>query len=134
MDRAGRDRRRRETAQKKLDIGKRLTAGIWAAAGNHCIGMECMAILRRQREKNRQKEVDKAIKEEEVKNKLLTQVRAVLTNEKPPDQWSLEDWTCSRLKVMCMFYKHKDDKALSSRKTTCTSATNKHAIVDRSTM
>jgi hypothetical protein len=44
MDRAGRDRRRRETAQKKLDMGKRLTAGIWAAAGNHCIDMECMAI------------------------------------------------------------------------------------------
>jgi hypothetical protein len=82
MDRAGRDRRRRETAQKKLDMGKRLTAGIWAAAGNHCIDTECMAILRRQRENNRQKEVDKVRKEEEVKNKLLAQVRAVLANEK----------------------------------------------------
>jgi hypothetical protein len=44
MDRAGRDRQWRETAQKKLDMGKRLTSGIWAAAGNHCIDMECMAI------------------------------------------------------------------------------------------
>jgi hypothetical protein len=82
MDRAGRDRCRRETAQKKLDMGKRLTAGIWAAAGNHYIDTECMDILRRQRENNRQKEVEKARKEEEVKNKLLTQVRAVLANEK----------------------------------------------------
>jgi hypothetical protein len=116
MERAGRDRHRRETAQKKLDMGKHLTAGIWDAAGNHCIDTECMAILRRQRENNRQKEVDKVRKEEEVKNKLLAQVRAVLANEKPPDQWSLEEWTCLRLKVMCMFYKNKDDKALPSRK------------------
>jgi hypothetical protein len=116
MDRAGRERRRQERSQKKLDMGKRLTDGIWAAAGNHCIDTECMAILRRQRENNRQKEVDKVRKEEEVKNKLLAQVRAVLANEKPPDQWSLEEWTCSRLKVMCMFYKNKDDKALPSRK------------------
>jgi hypothetical protein len=116
MDRTGRDRRRRETAQKKLDMGKRLTAGIRAAAENHCIDTECMAILRRQRENNRQKEVDKVRKEEEVKNKLLAQVRAVLANEKPPNQWSLEEWACSRIKVMCMFYKNKDNKALPSRK------------------
>jgi hypothetical protein len=62
MYRSGRDPRRRETAQKKLDMGKRLTAGIWAAAGNHCIDTECMAILRQQRENNRQKEVDKVRK------------------------------------------------------------------------
>jgi hypothetical protein len=115
-------------------MGKRLTAGIRDASGNHCIDTECMAILRRQRENNRQKEVDKVRKEEEVKNKLLAQVRAVLANEKPPNQWSLEEWTCSRLKVMCMFYKNKDDKALPSRKTTCSSGTNKHVIVDRSTL
>jgi hypothetical protein len=71
MDRAGRDRRQREI-QKKLDMGQRLIAGIWAAAGDHCIDTECMAILRRQRENNRQKEVDKMRKEEEVKKKLLT--------------------------------------------------------------
>jgi hypothetical protein len=82
MDRAGGDQRRRETAQKKLDMGKCLTDGIWAATGNHCIDTECMAILRRQRENSRQKEVEKVRKEEEVKNKLLTQVRAVLANEK----------------------------------------------------
>jgi hypothetical protein len=63
-----------------------------------------------------QKEVDKVRKEEEVKNKLLAQGRAVLANEKPPYQWSLEEWTCSRRKVMCMFYKNKDDKAVPSRK------------------
>jgi hypothetical protein len=65
MDRAGRDRRRRETVQNKLDMGKRLTAGIRAAAGNNCINTECMAILRRKRENNRQKVVDKVRNEEE---------------------------------------------------------------------
>jgi hypothetical protein len=90
MDRTGKDLRRQETAHEKLDMGKRLTAGIWTATGNHCIDTECMVILRRQIENNRQKEVDKVRKEEEVKNKLLPQVRTVLANEKPPDQWSLE--------------------------------------------
>jgi hypothetical protein len=53
--RATRDRHQRETAQKKLDMGKRLTVGVWAATGNHCIDTECMEILHRQREKQKQK-------------------------------------------------------------------------------
>jgi hypothetical protein len=35
MYRAERDRRRQETAQNKLDMGQRLTAGIWAVEWNH---------------------------------------------------------------------------------------------------
>jgi hypothetical protein len=53
VDKATRDRHRhrhrRETAQNKLDMGKRLTAVVWAASGNHCIDTECIAILHRQR-------------------------------------------------------------------------------------
>jgi hypothetical protein len=37
VDRATMEWHRRETAQKKLDMGKRLTAEVWAATGNHCI-------------------------------------------------------------------------------------------------
>jgi hypothetical protein len=100
VDRATRDRHRRETAQKKLDMGKRLTAGVWAATGNHCIDTECMAILHHQREKQKQKELDKVQKEAESKNKLLSQVRADVSSKKLPDQLTLEEWTCPRLKVM----------------------------------
>jgi hypothetical protein len=116
VDRATSDRHRRETAHTKLDMGKCLTAGVWAATGNHCSNMECMVILHRQREKQKQKELDKVKKEEEIKNKLLSQVRAVLSNEKPPDQLTLDEWIWPRLKIMCMYYKNKDDKALPSRK------------------
>jgi hypothetical protein len=116
VDRATRDRHRRETAQKKIDMGKPLTAGVWAATGNHCIDTECMAILHRQREKQNQKELDKVEKEEASKNKLLSQVKAVLSNKQPPEELTLEEWTCPRLKVVCMYYKNKEDKALPSRK------------------
>jgi hypothetical protein len=45
-----------------------------------------MAIIRKIRARQEKKELDKKQKGEEEKNKLLTQVREVLSNEKPPEQ------------------------------------------------
>ena len=45
----------RETAQKKIDAGKRLTAGIMVAAGNHCIDTQVMDYF--QKDKERKKEL-----------------------------------------------------------------------------
>jgi hypothetical protein len=68
---AGIDRRttelwRRETAQKKLDSGKRVTAGLWAASGRHCIGTDVLDILRRNAAKRKAyKTATKCKKDEE---------------------------------------------------------------------
>jgi hypothetical protein len=86
----GREGQRRESSQgnsipkptrdstEKLGIGKRLTAELWAATGNHCIDVECMAILARQREN--QKESEKTRKEDDSKTKIISEVRAVILN------------------------------------------------------
>jgi hypothetical protein len=84
--------------------------------GCHCIDTEYMAILHRQREKQKQKELDVVQKKPEIKNKLLSQVRVVVSDEKSPDQLTLDKRKCPRLKVMLMYYRNKDDKALPSRK------------------
>jgi hypothetical protein len=89
---------------------------VWSATGNHCINMECMATLHCQREKQHQKDLDKVQKEEESKNKLLSQVRTVLSNDKPPDQLALGELSCPRIKSLCVYYAHKGDKAPSSHK------------------
>jgi hypothetical protein len=132
VDRATRDRHQRETTQKKLDMGKRLTAGVWAGTGYHCIDTECMAILHRQSEKQKQKELDKVQKEAESKNKLLSQVRAVVSSEKLPDQLTLEEWTCPRLKVMCMYYNIRTTRLCQVARTSCFNDTLTRAIVDHS--
>jgi hypothetical protein len=44
-----------------------------------------MALMHRQRETQNQKELDNVQKEEEIKNKLLSQVRAVLSKDKQTD-------------------------------------------------
>jgi hypothetical protein len=113
VDRATRDKRRRETTQKKLNQGKRFTAGPWDATGNHCIDMEVMAIIRKSRSRQNQKELDKKQKGEEEKNKLLTQVRAVLSNEKPPEQWKLDEWTCPRIKNDVFFLQTQDRQSIT---------------------
>jgi hypothetical protein len=65
VDRATRDKHRRETAHKKLDQGKRFTIGLWATTGNRGIDTEAMAIIRKSRARQTQKELDKKQKGEE---------------------------------------------------------------------
>jgi hypothetical protein len=67
VDRATRDRHRRETTQKKIDMEKRLTASVWVPTGNHCINIECMEILHSQREKHKQKDLDKVKKKNQAR-------------------------------------------------------------------
>jgi hypothetical protein len=44
--------------------------------------------------KQKNKELDKVQKEEERKNNMFSQVRAMLSNDKLPDRLRLDGWTC----------------------------------------
>jgi hypothetical protein len=79
-DRATEDKYQWDTSHKKLDQGKCFTAGLWSTTGNHCIDIEAMAIIRKGRARQKHKELDKKQKGEK-KSKLLTQVRAIISNE-----------------------------------------------------
>jgi hypothetical protein len=78
--------------------------------------MVAMAIINRDREKQKQNELDKKRKGEDEKDKLLAQVRAVISKKKSPEQWSLEEWTNPKLEKMCLYYKHNIHKSLPTCK------------------
>jgi hypothetical protein len=84
-----------ETAQKKLDSGKRVTAGLWAASGRHCIDTDVLDILRRNAAKRKADETETKCKKDEEDGKYTKAVRTVIASDKTPDQWN-----CNELRLM----------------------------------
>jgi hypothetical protein len=112
---AGTDRQitklqRRDTAQKKLDSGKRVTAGLWAASGRNCIDTDVLDILRRNAAKRKADETATKCKKDEEDRKYTEAVRTVIASGNTLDQWN-----CNELKLIVQLYKKDSDKKLPSQ-------------------
>jgi hypothetical protein len=105
-------RQRKKTAEEAIAQGKRLTAGFHVAAGNFCIGPDCLKNIQDKIQKQEQKKHQAALKLKDDYDILLAEVEVIRALNKAPEQWSV-----GQLQTMVKWYKQDDvDKAMSGKK------------------
>jgi hypothetical protein len=89
-----------------------LTAGLHVAAGNYCIGPDCLKNIQDKLKKQEEKKHQTALKLKEEYDILLAEVEAIRALNKAPEQWSV-----GQLRTMVKWYKQDDvDKAMPGKK------------------
>jgi hypothetical protein len=80
---------RKKTAEEAIAKGKRLTAGLHVAAGNYCLGSDCLKHFQEKIRKEEERKHQSTIKLKKEYDKLLAEVEAIKLLNKTPDKWSI---------------------------------------------
>jgi hypothetical protein len=91
----------KKAAEEAIGQGGRLTAGLHVAAGNFCIGPDCLQNIPDKNRKEEEKKYQTAIKMKEEYDKLLAEKEAIQLLNKTPKQWS-----AGQLQTMVKWYKN----------------------------
>jgi hypothetical protein len=105
-------RQQKKTAEEAIAQGNRLTAGLHVAAGNYCLGPNCLKHIQDKIRKEEERKHQSAIRSKEEYDKILAEVEAIKLLNKTLDQWSV-----SQLRTMEKCYKRDElDKAMPNKK------------------
>jgi hypothetical protein len=82
-------RQREKTVEEVIAQEKRLTVGLHSAAGNFCLGPDCLKNIQDKIRKEEERKYQSAIRLKEEHDKILAEVEAIKLLNKTSDQWSV---------------------------------------------